>query len=166
MVTMSGRGLEPAMIPEQAGPATRRSVIRGLGAGILVVCFLGTPAFLAGGHNLRYYGALTDHGVAAVAVVTSTDPQNHNQACYAFEVGPRRYDSCGTADDYDSAQLREGQAIHIVYDATNPHTSCSCHDPRARLSSERAFAAFIGFVLLSFAALAGRATERRARRQP
>ncbi len=154
------------MSPDRAGPATRRSVMHGLAAGILIACFLGTPAYLAGEHNLRYYSALTARGVAAVAVVTSTDPQNHNQACYAFQVGGQRYGSCGTSDDYDSAELREGQAIHIVYDATNPHTSCSCHGPRARLSSERAFAAFIGFVLLSVAALAGRAAERRARRQP
>jgi hypothetical protein len=157
---------EPEMSPEQAGLATRRSVMRGLAAGILVACFLGTPAYLAGSHNVRYYGALTAHGVAAVAVVTSTDPQNHNQACYAFKVGSRQYVSCGTADDYDAAQLSEGQVIHIVYDATNPDTSCSCQDPRARLSSERVFAAFIGFVLLSVATLAGLAAERRARRQP
>lgn len=142
---------------------TRRSLLLGLAGGILVACLLGVPLYLTAGHDLRYYGALSSHGVTTQAAVTSTDSQNHNGVCYAFVVGTRRHQSCGTSDDYETSQLKRGQLIHIVYDTKNPNVSCTCHDPTARLSSERNFALFVGSVILVAAVVGGVMVESKAR---
>jgi hypothetical protein len=155
----------PPPPPPQRRPVTRRSILRGLVFGVFAACFLGTPLFLAAGHNLRYYGALSSHGVPAQAAVTTTDAQNHNGICYGFTVGTREYQSCGTSDDYDASQLRHGQLIHIVYDTKNPETSCSCQDPSAQFSSERNFAVLLGLIILVFAMFVGIGAERRERDQ-
>ena len=150
-----------ATAPHGREPATRRSIVRGLASGLIVAGFLGTYLYMTVSRYQPHYGTLRTHGVAGRAVVTSTGSPDQDRICYGFDVGQRRFQSCGTAADYDAAKLQPGQIIRILYDPTNPDLSCACR-PAAALPGLRHFAG-LGLLFLVLAIVSGVVAERRAR---
>jgi hypothetical protein len=95
-------------------------------------CYLAVAALMFFGQELVFgdrkstMAILSAHGQTTVASVTSTDP--HNSVCYAYVVAGTAYQACSGADypGEHAAELTVGEAIHIVYDSSDPSVSCAC----------------------------------------
>lgn len=133
---------------------------------VLIVAFLGIPAYFAAHHNLAFYSALSRHGSPGTATVTSTDPDNHNTVCYRYVLESRQYHACDVAEDYEASQLSVGQSIGIVYDTRDPAVSCTCHNAKQQLASETVFATIMGVIILGFATLGAFGAARARRLAP
>ncbi len=82
--------------------------------------------------NQALYSRLEHHGVAVNAVVTGTQPSNHNTVFYSFVADGRTYSSSDVSwpPNPEASQLAVGDKVYVVYDARDPNVSCAC-DPRA-----------------------------------
>jgi hypothetical protein len=81
--------------------------------------------------NQTLYSRLEKHGVVVAAIVTSTEPSNHNTVYYSFTARGKRYASGDRASppNPDASKLAPGDHVHVVYDVRDPNYSCAC-DPR------------------------------------
>jgi hypothetical protein len=85
--------------------------------------------------NQVIYSRLVKHGVVVKAIVTGTEPSNHNTVFYSFTANGRTFESGDFSDppNPDASKLKPGDRIHVVYDARDPNVSCACdpHQPAA-----------------------------------
>jgi len=105
--------------------------------------------------NQKVYSQLEKHGVVVDAVVTGTEPNNHNTVFYSFLANGRRYSSGDRSwpPNPDASQLTVGGRVYVVYDRRDPSVSCAC-DPHKTARPLRWWRGFIaGLLLGSVAAL-------------
>jgi hypothetical protein len=101
--------------------------------------------------------ALEKYGVTVEALVTKTDPGDHNTVYYAFTASdgrPYRSASAAEPPNPDASQLRVGDRIHVVYDRRNPHLSCACNPRENYKGTQWWREAFGAFFVTSIIALA------------
>ena len=113
-------------------------------------------AFLGNGDRARY-DPLVDHGrVASNAVVTATDPGDHNTVYYEFTVSGISYSSSDFSDppNRDAGALSVGERLHVVYDVDNPSDSCSCTPSAAAKANSEISWIVIGYLWVSAIAFA------------
>jgi hypothetical protein len=72
------------------------------------------------------YGALARRGVTTTAVVTTSEPSNHNLLRYRFVVAGRSYESGDFASTVKASDYPPGSKLQIVYDALDPNSTCVC----------------------------------------
>lgn len=102
-----------------------------------------------------FYGGLYRNGTQTNAVVLHTDPRNHNEVQYSYQVDGKTFTSWSNADGPDGTadQLHIGQSIRIVYDRTRPAISCDCIPTAADASSVVTIASQVLLVLMILLAI-------------
>jgi hypothetical protein len=98
-------------------------------AAVVDVFLLGvtTPAML------RFF-QLSRDGVTTTAMVTRTEPLNHDTMTYEYKVGGRTFSGQGTVHDSRRTPniVSDGDQVDVIYLPSDPAASCQC-DPHYQL---------------------------------
>jgi hypothetical protein len=88
--------------------------------------------------NQRLYSTLGERGVVVGAVVTATDPGDHNRVFYSFFAGGTAYSSSDSSWPPNplARELAVGDELYVVYDSANPNASCACDPHKAAVAGE------------------------------
>jgi hypothetical protein len=115
-------GMQVAKVARRLFPILLVAVL----AGMLV--FFGSIAIGNGSSESRLGHDLKSRGVRTVGTVTATG--EHDYFSYSFMVEGSQYSGNTNAflagQTLDAGQLHLGQHIPVIYDAKDPHRSCSC----------------------------------------
>jgi hypothetical protein len=129
----------PVISARIARPDMAMVLLRITKAVLLWLICAGAIAFWISGGSWGKYSGLVRRGVPTQGIVEKTEPNNHAQVRYFYDVGGQRYFGVGRAGFGNPSfdLLKPGVQVLVFYDPEHPDDSC-LGSPTVLLRSESA----------------------------